>query len=409
MTQSKSSAAGNAAGIITTKMTLVALTAADAVGVVMLYVIPLIIGSISDAFGVQEGTSGLVSSLEFGTMAIAGLVLSPVFQKLKVKQLAIVGITVLFLGNLVSALCAIRGAWVVFVISRGVVGLAEGTLYALAYGMAAKTRDPNRTYSIYVGFEVTFAMLMMILIGIFVEKLGPAGSFVTLGGISLIMIPIFLWFPKNDEAPVETKAKVDQKFSRDVYMLIIGMGLFCIGLNTLYPFVERIGVLLEIATSRISMILTLSLFCSIFGALICGVLGTRYGRTVPLIIGVVFQVAAIFMLVYTQSTVWFSMGAIVQAMAIAYFLPLFNGLVAFFDRSGRATCAAAGVIAVGTALGPFLAGVVLNVGGGYITLGWISAGLYMAMVVMGVKPALKADRTSDTDTPVMASIPECTV
>ncbi|MBW2368454.1 MAG: MFS transporter [Deltaproteobacteria bacterium] len=384
---------------INTKKALAALTAADSVGVIMLYVVPIVIGSIADAFGVREGTSGIVTSLEFGTMAAAGIFLSPIFQKLNVRRLALIGISIVLLGNFVTVFCVHGGYLKVFVALRMVVGFAEGSLLAFAYGMAARTRQPERTYSIFVGFEVAFAFLCMMCIGILIEAMGPVGAYIALVAITLLVAPAFLWFPNNRDAVQKKEKEKKTAFSSDVKMLLIGLAVFMVGCNTLYPFLERIGTALNFKASQIAIVLTVSFLFSAFGALLCYILGSRFGRAVPLALGVLIQILSVFILVYSTSFQWYAASTIVSSMALLYFIPLFNGLLAYYDCTGRATCAASGIISMATALGPLLSGLVLNAGGGYVTIAWITVALYLIMLLVGVKPAYKADKKSEQHIP----------
>ena len=156
---------------INTKRALFALAASDSLGLLLLYVIPLVLGSIVKGFDVSEGTAGIVTSLEFGTMALAGFLVSTWFHKLKVRRLAHIAIGTVVLGNILSFMCVTNSLWVVFIVIRGFVGLGSGALLALAYGLAAKTRTPIRTYSLLAGCEVVIAMLGAISIGVLVDRM----------------------------------------------------------------------------------------------------------------------------------------------------------------------------------------------------------------------------------------------
>ena len=55
-----------------------------------------------------------------------------------------------------------------------------------------------------------------------------------------------------------------------------------------------------------------------------------------------------------------------------YYLPLLSGLMAFYDPTGGVNVIAAGTTTMAVAIGPLIGGSVLNTGGSYRTVGWIS-------------------------------------
>ncbi len=61
---------------IDSKRALAALTASNTLGVLALYVIPLIVGATADGFRTSEGTAGIVSSWELGVMAAVSTLLA---------------------------------------------------------------------------------------------------------------------------------------------------------------------------------------------------------------------------------------------------------------------------------------------------------------------------------------------
>ena len=275
---------------INTKGALAALAASDSLGLLMLYVIPLVLGSMVEGFGISEGTAGFVTALEFGTMAVAGTLISCNFHKLKVRGLAYIAIALIVAGNILSYFCVTYNLWEAFVTIRGVVGLGSGTLLSLAYGLAAQTRKPLRTFSFLAGSEVVVAMLGAISIGVLVDRIGPEGAFAALGGIALLLLPVFIWFPENGNELHEETSTVRTKFTPDIILLLCAGGFFATALNVVYPFVALIGLEIGIPYATIATILTLSLLLSVLGPVVCNLLwthspphfwGCRYDGSLP--------------------------------------------------------------------------------------------------------------------------------
>ena len=109
--------------------------------------------------------------------------------------------------------------------------------------------------------------------------------------------------------------------------------------------------------------------------------------------------------VYATTMYWYAGSVILQNMSILYFVPLFNGLLAYYDQTGRVTSMNAALVSVGTTAAPFLAGMVLNAGGSFVMLGWMSAAFFLLIIACSLKPALKADRNANNDPADMMGTP----
>ncbi len=388
----------NVVSTINNKLSLLALGVSDGLGIIMLYVVPLVLGAIVEGFGASDGTAGIVVALEFGTMAVAGMIVSSKITKLNTRLLARIAVIVVLLGNILSIMCLSNNLFEVFVAIRMVVGLGSGALLSLAYGLAATTKNTRKTYSFLAGTEVVVAFLGLTFAGIAMEKLGASGAFIALAGLTLVLMPIFFWFPKNECSAVEVADSGKGRFSVDIKLLLVAAMFFYLALNTVYPFVELIGLEIGIPFATIATILTLSLLFSIGGPIICNFLGKKFGSAVQVIGGTLVMMVAFIVVVYATSMYWYAGSVIMQSVSILYFIPLFNNLIARFDQSGRATSLNAALLAIGTAVAPFVSGIVLNAGGSFVILGWMSFVFLSLIIVFAIKPALKADRSlTDTD------------
>jgi MFS family permease len=174
-------------------------------------------------------------------------------------------------------------------------------------------------------------------------------------------------------------------------LLLLSVGSLNLGLNTLFPFTERIGLSIGFALPEIGRILSWGAVISIIGPIAAGVFATRGGRTWTLGLGAAFQVAATFIFVYCASHVLWAGAYVVSSTTLMYFMPLLYGLVAYYDRTGRINAAAASVTAWMSAAGPLLSGLALNAGGSYRLVGWLAALSYALIFAFAYRPSRAAE------------------
>ena len=378
---------------VSSKRALAALAASNTLGVLALYLIPLIVGATTDGFGTQEGTAGIVSSWELGAMAAASMLLAARFRTLRTRHWSLIGGLAYVGGNLLCAWTLTAGQWYAFLIARGVVGAGEGILFGVSSGLAAQTAKPDRTFAWFAGCHVSVSLLCFWVMPAAVAWLGPLGAFATTAGAGALAAPLLLWTPAQSTERTATSAQPVERFGKAAVLLVLSVGCLNLGLNTLFPFTERIGVSLGLTLAEIGQILSLGALLSIAGPIAAGVFGARGGRTLSLGFGAASQAAGALILVYASSRGLWAASYVVTSMALMYFMPLLYGLVAFYDRTGRINAAAASMTAWTSAAGPLLSGLLLNLGGSYRLVGWLTAMSFAALFALAYQPSRSAERS----------------
>jgi predicted MFS family arabinose efflux permease len=387
---------------IDSKRALVALCASNTLGVLVLYIIPFIVGATTDGFGAREGTAGIVSSWELGVMATVSMFLAARYQGLDKHRWSLAGAFAFIAGYGLSLWSLTAGQWYVFLIARGIVGAGEGILFGVSSGLAAQTAKPDRTFACFSGSHIVVSILCFWALPTAMEWLGPAGALLTMTGVGVLAAPLIAWTP--DPATAPTRRPLDssnalapsapptrERLGLTAVLLLLSVGCLNLGLNTLFPFTERIAISIGFTRPEIGRILTLGAVISIIGPIAAVVFASRGGRTWTLGLGAASQVAAAFIFVYCSSHLLWAGAYVVSSTALMYFMPLLYGLVAYYDRTGRINAGAASMSAWMSAAGPLLSGLVLNAGGSYRLLGWIAAISYAAIFAFAYRPSRAAE------------------
>jgi len=377
---------------IDSKRALAALAASNTLGVLVLYVIPLLVGATSDGFHAREGTSGIVSSWELGVMASASMLLAARYRKIDKRRWALVGMLLFLLGYLLSIWSLTTARWAVFLLARGVVGMGEGILFGVSSGLAAQTARPDRTFAWFSGSHIVVSIVCFWALPTASESLGPQGAFLATAVIALLATPLMFWMP-DPAGPREGRTPIQrERLGATAVLLLLSVGSLNLGLNTVFPFTERIGISIGFTLAEIGQILSWGAALSIIGPIAAGRFAASGGRTLTIGFGAASQVVAVLIFVYSASHGLWAGAYVVSSAALMYFMPLLYGLVAFYDRSGRINAAAASVSAWTSAAGPLLAGLLLNAGGSYRLIGWLTASCYAGIFAFAYRPSRAAER-----------------
>jgi DHA1 family inner membrane transport protein len=387
---------------IDSKRALAALCAGNTLGILVLYVIPFIVGATTDGFDAREGTAGIVSSWELGVMAAVAMLLAARYERLDKHRWSLAGAFAFIVGYGLSLWSLETGQWYVFLIARGIVGAGEGILFGISSGLAAQTAKPDRTFAWFSGSHIVVSILCFWALPIAMDWLGSAGALLTMAGVGVLAAPLVGWTPDPSAAKVRdsldssnahapSSPPTRERIGLMAVLLLLSVGSLNLGLNTLFPFTERIGLSIGFTLPEIGRILTLGAVVSIIGPIAAGVSATRGGRTWSLGLGVAVQVAATFIFVYCASHLLWAGAYVISSATLMYFMPLLYGLVAYYDRTGRINAAAASVTAWMSAAGPLLSGLVLNAGGNYRAIGWLAALSYALIFAFAYRPSRAAE------------------
>jgi len=252
---------------IDSKRALAALAASNTLGVLVLYVIPLIVGATADGFHTSEGTAGIVSGWELGVMAAVSSLLAARYELLDLRRLTWIGALAYVAGSLLSIWSVTDEQWQIFLVARGVVGAGEGILFGVSSGLAARTARPDRTFSWFTGSHITASVLCFWALPVATEWLGPAGAFLAMAGVGLLAIPLLSWTPDPSTARERRSSESPERLGLTAVLLLLSVGSLNLGLNTLFPFTERIGVSVGFTIPEIGRILSWGALLGILGRL----------------------------------------------------------------------------------------------------------------------------------------------
>ena len=116
----------------------------------------------------------------------------------------------------------------------------------------------------------------------------------------------------------------------------------------------ELGKVIGLVNTEISNLLTVANIISISGGLLVYIIGTKYGRTIPLLVGVSVSAIFTFLLHYSDNISIYFIANAVTGIAWAFVIPYILGLCASFDSHGQMAALAGFISKVGLATGPLI-------------------------------------------------------
>lgn len=341
------------------------------------YAMPFIVGGIVKAYAIPEGWIGFIIAGQIACASLVSIGLAPHLLRLDRRKLAFAG-ALLVLGGYAGS--ALSHSAHLLVASRLVGGIGEGLLFAAIAATAAETPNADRTFALIWIAVVALAVVLFVTLPLMPEWAGSRGIFIALGVAVLALLPLLRNIPPRakpaDVATGHKKAAID---SRAVTLGLVA-ALLAVLANGYYYFIEGIANSIGMTEAQAGYAMAISAVCALAGPALAHRLGTRFGRTPPLVLGYLLTGIGAYAVTHVGDQSLLTLAMCMSGTAYVFTLPYLLGLAA---ASGGAPLAAVarGGQGIGSASAPAISGLILLGGGSYQQIGVFALGCAVVAVV----------------------------
>ncbi|WP_432698085.1 MFS transporter [Marinobacterium sp. YM272] len=342
---------------------------------------------------------GILASLGFNdaqlgnlaSMDLAGITVASVLAMLWIKTANWRVAAILSMLGLIGAnlLCLGTTDYMTLMALRLIAGLAAGTGIVLAFTIIANSDSPDRYTGLFVTIQVLAQSLGFVFAPTLIESAGSDSFYYLFALLALASIPLVAFIPsRHQKANDVTSTDESKKGSKlAVILALTSMTLFFLGQGAIWAFGDRIGVSGGLDSQAVANALALTAFASLFGALLSAWMDVKFGRTWPILIAILVQLAALTLFYGEMSSIYFTLLFSIFAFCWNFGIAFQVGVVASMDRTGRYTALIPAFQGAGLALGPFIAGIFLA-GESYININIVS-GFALAAYLFIILPLTK--------------------
>lgn len=351
---------------------------------------PAVAAQLASQWQLSPSHIGDLFSVELGAMSLATLPAFWWLKRVNWRLAALVAAVLFIVANLLST-----GAetYTDLLLARFVSALAGGSLMIICLASAATTANPSRVYGLWVmGQLVVGAVGLAVLPGLF-ERYGLNACYLILAGLMTVLLPLVRGFPSGSPAPEATNI-LSAPGSRWRAALGIGAILaFYISLGGVWTFIGALATRAGISPQQSGEVLAIATVMGIAGAASVSLIGARLPRAVLLLMGYALMAAAVLLLLGQPALLRFALAALLFKFTWTFVLPLILACLADLDHSGKLMNASNLVIGGGLAIGPAIAGRLIEASGGFTALliGGAVITLVSLVMILGSRPPLPAE------------------
>jgi MFS family permease len=376
--------------------------AASGIGYLGSAAAPVLVNALIDA-GLDHQQAGDLGTIELLTLAAASTLITPYVPIISHRKLAVSGTLMAALGLVISAFSA---SYTPMIVGRIVTGVGSGLAISGANAAVAAREDAERIFAIIWTMGGAITALLAMYLPRMVEGGEYPFGFGALLLLSLIGLPCIFWLPHKPVAPallateggdstVRTSESSDSDpgtvFGPLVLMTFAGMFLYSAAEQALWNFAYNLPIEAGVDPELAAKIVGMTVFMGLGGGAIAAMLGVRLGRIFPIVLGSLLSLVGRWMYINASTSSTLLVASLLWGAGFYFVSPYQVGLVAAVDRTGRAAVACAAASNFGYAVGPGIAGRIIQ----YMDREWlmlIIAGSTAASMLLFLPLAIRVDR-----------------
>lgn len=360
---------------------LAAILYATSVAIVMLGVLPAAELPLRREALLSAGQVGLLYGAELAAMGLASLPAYAWLRRADRHRVAGLAYLAFALGNGLSAL--LLPSFGALALARGLTGLGAGTLMVLGLSAAERARQPDRAYALVTLAQLVSAAAALALVPLLVAHAGGLRSLFHLGAL-LGLAGLATSRALGAAAASRACAAAAPPMPIGARLLPLAAALiFNLLVSGLWAFAAEFGTAAGLADDAVALALNLAAVVGILGAAASYALAARAGRRLRLLAGqAAVALGALLMLQAAAGRLGFTLGCSVFSFGWNFTVPALFAAVAARDASGLAMPLMNLAFAFGLALGPLLAGALVDAGGPPALLPWALAAAALGMLLL---------------------------
>lgn len=340
--------------------------------------------------GFDDQGAGYTASAEMFGLAATTILMTFIAHRVNWRSVMLGSLIVMFLAN---AMCTLTTDLNTFVVLRFIAGLGAGSLVSLSFAIVGLTSNPDRNFGLLIMWVLTYGALVLWAMPTVYAVAGMSGVLWFFALFPLCAVPVIKFLPKTGESHAQVEEDAVNMTTGMKGFALFAMLAYFLAQGVVWAYLFLIGMAGGLGEQAVANGLTLSQFAGIAGAMLAAIMSHRFGRTMPLTVGILGGALCLYFLVGSFEFLVFATAVCVYNFAWNLTHPFLLAAMASFDRRGRVVVYAVAMQMVGLAIGPGLAASVISEGD-YINVNWLGAGLFVLSLVLILPPVIAQAKIS---------------
>lgn len=364
-------------------------------GIFYINIMPAVVSGLVDGLGFTSQQAGYVSSANLYGASVGALAAVFAIKHIRWRLWSFGLMLAILLIDFSSTFIAQPLAMIAL---RGLHGLLGGLLVGIGFGIISRTTDPDKTFGYLLFIQWGLGGLGLMYLPGLVPEYGTSVLFYALMMFTAVSLVMLIFLP---DYPVNSQIKSEHKEPKLALIKLPNLSLLVLVLTAiflfqaanmgLFAYMIAIGREEGLAIEFMSPSLGAASWVALVGAFLVMILGSRYGRMLPLTVGILVTAACTWALHFSEIASVYLYGNIIIGVGWAFVLPYLFGICSELDKAGQYAAMGGFASKMGLASGPLVGALLLHneVYGPLINAATV--GLLLCLV-FAFRPAISLDR-----------------
>jgi len=368
----------------------VTLCIAHVAGMIDMVALPVWVGTLIAHYQFTPQQSGGLASLFLAGVVTASLICAPRFRCFPGRLVVPAGFG---LAALAFFLATLSGEYAILAVAHAFGGIATGVSLSFTHGTMGRSRNPHRMFAAAQFSLGVFSIAFFGAMPLLVERWGGQALFMVFGAVmTAAAIATALFFPRPamqfSEQPAHTRTH--GRIPVGVWAGMVGVSLMATIQAMAFSFVERVGVDRGFSVEQVASVLVAVGLVTLFPAVLAAVLQHRWSARRVMMGGPVVQ-AALALIIFNAATFFpYAVATSVFTFVMIFTHTFAFGYLAQADLTGRAVAATPAMNMIGSGIGPFIGGTLVQQFG-YPALGHTAVALACLAALAFALTTLRSD------------------
>lgn len=323
----------------------------NVIGISGFLILPLLVGAAAKSLNFNEQELGFMGSAIMASAAISSIFAIFWIRKINWQFAGFIALLLMCFAHVFALFVEQK---MFFTILIALSSFGGGTLYAVALTALSDSTHADRYFGYSIAAQVSFQVVSLMILPPWIEQFGIHTILTLFIIIDVIGLVLLRWLPSCGfkTAITDISAVI---LKPTVLFALLGCFMFFFNVGVFWTYIERIGNNVGFSAENVGISLSIGAFFGIPGALLAAWIRERFGRILPLTLGALITVIAVYMLIADMSINEYTIALALYNFAWNFSLTFQYAVVNAVDTTGRSIAAAPAFHALGGATGPAIA------------------------------------------------------
>jgi MFS family permease len=375
---------------VNTTKSIVAVVVLAVIGPCMFILQPAYVQGLVEYMNFSEEQAGLIAAAEMFGLAATAIAVNFFLGSINWRLMSAVFLAIATIGNGLSLTVSDASSLMAI---RFVTGLGSGGLISITFTMMGLTKRAHRNMGFIIASVLTYGAFGLLVMPSVFQMVGVAGLLAFFGLFSASGFLFLANLPCSDQTHEHTVSSgIEYPWSTKL-MVLSAVLAYNLAIGIVWVYIFLVGVEAGISEQWVANALTISQFLGIAGAMMAVLFELRFGRILPLMVGIVGGALGIALILGSPTALMYGLGVCAFNFLWNLTMPYLLAALAGFDPTGRVVAMGIALQMLGYAVGPALAASLLEANG-YDFINSIAIGLFVAAAVLLI-PGLRAQNKAE--------------